>query len=175
MEKFPEQASQDNIGTKIKELEQIASGTDHRIAEKLSLYEQNGKSSTLEGRKLGSEIVMLYGENSFTQDLAYEMGKEIVSNIKSEEEYPYMAGVVEFLGDYSRKSLLNKEAADYYLLAATYYRSSNNTSKAASVLYAAAESFVAAGQKGDAQQVANLLKELYPETNYATLVEKIVR
>ena len=175
MKKYPEQAASDNIGTKIKELEQIVGGTDHRIAEKLSLYEKNGKTTTKKGRKIGSEIVKLYAENTYTQETAFEYANKILQEDIEEDEYTYIAEVAEFAGDYCRGTLKNKEAASYYLEAAQYYRSIQNTSKAAAVLYGAAEAFSASGLKGDAVEVAELLKELYPDTNYAALVDKIVR
>ena len=175
MKKYPEQAASDNIGTKIKELEQIVGGTDHRIAEKLSLYESNGKTTTKKGRKIGSEIVKLYAENTYTQETAFEYAKKILKEEIEEDEYTYIAEVAEFAGDYCRSKMQNKDAASYYLEAAQYYRSIQNTSKAAAVLYGAAEAFSASGLKGDAVEVAELLKELYPDTNYAALVDKIVR
>ena len=163
------------MGTRIKELEQIVGGTDKRIAQKLSQYEKSGKEKTVEGRKLASDLVLLYSENYYTQDEAYKYAQLILKEEIEESEYSYMAKVAEFAGDYARGKNNNKVASDYYLSSASYYRSVQNTAKAASTLYQAAEALVASGLKGDAKDVADLLKELYPDTNYAALVDKIVR
>ena len=175
MKLFPEQAASDNIGTRIIELEKIVGGTDSRIVEKLSKYEAAGGSKTRDGRIIGSELVKLYGESYETQSTAYGLAVELLENQKEADEFTYAAENAEFAGDYCRSIQENKKAADFYLKAAQLYRSVQNSNKAAAVLYSATEAFAAAELNIDAKETADLLIELYPDSNYAQRVHKIVR
>ncbi len=170
---FPEQAADDEIGKRVKELEKIVSGTDRRVAEKESEFVRLGEAGSAAGRKAGTELVRLYAESLSTQDEAYELAEKLFARQTGAAERADAAYNAEFIADYSRKKGNNKKAAEMYLKAAEYYRNVKNNSGAASALYGAAEAFAAQGLAGDARETAALLKELYPESIQAERVDRV--
>lgn len=172
---FDTQAAADGIGTKLKEIEKIVSGTDRRIVETYSEYEKLGKSTTVQGRHTGTKLVQLYAENDETKKDAYSLATELLRLQKSDSDKYDAAQNAEYIADCDRANNENKKAAEMYLLAAEYYRSSQNgDSKAAAALYGAVEAFVAQGMAADAKETANLLVKLYPESKQAKNVRRLV-
>lgn len=173
---FQTQAASDGIGTKLKELEKIVSGTDVRVAETYSRYENLGKTATKEGRETGTKLVQLYAENDDTKREAFNLATELLALQKDSSEKYSAALNAEFIADYSRANNENQKAAEMYLLAAEYYREGSNADeKAASALYGAAEAFVACGLTADAKETAGLLIKLYPESKQAKNVKRLVK
>lgn len=170
---FPQQAADDEIGKRIKELEKIVSGTDRRVAEKESEYVRLGETGTTAGRKAGTELVKLYAESLSTQKEAYELATKLFARQTGAEERADAAYNAEFIAEYDRKNGNNKKAAETYLKAAEFYRSVKNSSGAAASLYGAAEAFAADGLMGDARETASLLKELYPQSIQAERVDRV--
>ena len=173
---FAEQAAEDDIGKRIKELEKIVSGVDRRIAEKESEFSKLGGVSTVAGRAVGSELVRFYAESLSTQGEAYELAFRILDRQNAaglSEERADMAYNSEFIAEYSRRNGDNKRAAQMYLKAAELFRSVKNDSGAAAALYGAAEAFTAEGLRGDARETAALLKELYPQSIQAERVDRV--
>lgn len=172
VKKFPNQAADDEIGLKLLELERITQGTDRRIAEKQSEYEKNGKTSTLKGRISGSELVKLLAENPSSQKEAFSLATEILELQTHASEKKYAAENAEFIADYYRKNQNAKEAAQAYLKSAEFYKTFDD-SKSATALYSAAEAFLAGNFAADANEVAKLLKELYPQSRQAQRVDRL--
>ena len=170
---FNQQASDDDIENRIKELEKIVNGTDRRVAEKESEFIKLGEVETLEGRNSGTELVKMYAESLYTQREAYELAEKLLARQTGGEERGQAAYNAEFIAEYSRKNGENKKAAQMYLKAAEYYRSVKNEGGAAAALYGAAEAFAADGLIGDARETASLLKELYPESIQAERVDRV--
>ena len=173
---FAQQAADDEIGKRAKELEKIISGTDRRVAEKESEFNRLGGVGTVAGRAAGTELVRLYAESLSTQSEAYELAVKLFARQSAaglSEERADAAYNAEFIADYERKKGENKKAAEMYLKAAEYYRSVKNSSGAAAALYGAAEAFSADGLKGDARETAALLKELYPDSIQAERVDRV--
>lgn len=170
---FPQQASDDEIGNRVKELERIVGGVDRRVAEKESEYVKLGEASTAAGRNAGTELVKLYAESLSTQREAYELAEKLFSLQNGEQEWSAAAYNAEFIAEYSRKNGENKKAAEMYLKAAKYYRSLKNEAGAAAALYGAAEAFTAESLIGDARETAALLKELYPKSIQAERVDRV--
>lgn len=172
---FADQAASDGIGTKLTEIEKIVSGTDRRIVEKYAQYEKQGKTTTVQGRKTGTELVQLYAQNDDTKKEAYALASQLLKLQKEASEKFDAAQNAEYIADCDRANNENKKAAEMYLLAAEYYRSSQNgDSKAAAALYGAVEAFVAQGMTADAKETANLLVKLYPESKQAKNVRRLV-
>lgn len=172
---FDTQAAADGIGTKLKEIEKIVSGTDRRIVETYSEYEKLGKGTTVQGRHTGTKLVLLYAENDETKKEAYSLATELLRLQKGDPDKYDAAQNAEYIADCDRANNENKKAAEMYLLAAEYYRSSQNgDSKAAAALYGAVEAFVAQGMAADAKETANLLVKLYPESKQAKNVRRLV-
>lgn len=170
---FPQQAADDEIGKRQKELEKIVSGTDRRVAEKESEFVRLGEAATVAGRNAGTELVRLYAESLSTQDEAYELASRLFARQTGLEERAAAAYNAEFIAEYSRRKEENKKAAEMYLKAAEYYRNVKNESGAAAALYGAAEAFAAQGLAGDARETAALLKELYPQSIQAERVDRV--
>ena len=170
---FPEQAADDEIGKRVKELEKIVSGTDRRVAEKESEYVRLGEASSAAGRAAGTDLVRLYAESLSTQKEAYELAVKLLARQTGLEERAAAAYNAEFIAEYSRRNDDNKKAAEMYLKAAEYYRNVKDNSGAAAALYGAAEAFAAEGLIGDARETAALLKELYPSSMQAERVDRV--
>lgn len=177
--KYHAQAVSDGITDKARELEQIVSGTDRKIVEKNSEFEKYGKFETKKGRIAGSELVKLYAdlETEEGEKKSFELANELLAKQTASDELLYAAENADFLANYYRNKEQNQKAAEMYLKAAEYYRTSGaeESQKAASSLYSAAEAFMAAELKGDAQATAQLLIKLYPESKQAGRVRSIVK
>lgn len=173
---YPEEANFNKIGTKLIQLEKIVSGTDKSIVEKLSEYENAGKSQTFEGRKIGTELVKLYEKDDSTLLDAANLSEEILKNHKenSKEEFEIAAFNAEFLGNFYQKNYDDKKAAQFYLDAAQFYRSVQNNDLAATCLYNAAECFYSAKLGGDAKNTAELLQKLYPNSKQANIAQRFL-
>ena len=170
---FAQQAADDEIEKRVKELEKIVNGTDRRVAEKESEFIRLGETSTVAGRKAGTELVKMYADSLYTQREAYELAVRLFEVQSEKEEREQAAYNAEFIAEYSRKNGENKKSAEMYLKAAEYYRNVKNDGGAASALYGAAEAFAAEGLIGDARETASLLKELYPESIQAERVDRV--
>nr|MCR4954164.1 tetratricopeptide repeat protein [Treponema sp.] len=168
------QANSDSIGKRIIELEQITAGTDRRIVEKKSEYEQKGKLSTKGGRICGTELVKLYSKYG-SQGEALSLALSLVQVQTDATEAEYGAENSEFAASYYAKNSNAKQSAEFYLKAAAFYRTAGNSQKAAASLYSAADSFMTASMKGDAQETAKLLVQLYPDTKQAKKVMDLVK
>ena len=173
LREFSQQAADDEIGKRVKELEKIVNGTDRRVAEKESEFSRLGGVSSVAGRNAGTELVKLYAESLSTQNDAYELAVKLFARQNGAEEKAAAAYNAEFIAEYSRKKGENKKAAEMYLKAAEYYRSVKNEAGAAAALYGAAEAFASDGLTGDARETAALLKELYPQSIQAERVDRV--
>ena len=172
MKNFPKQAADDGIGTKLLELEKIVQGTDRRVVEKQTEYEKLGKNSTVKGRIAGSSLVKLLAENPSTQQQAYELAMEIIKEQKESQENNFAAENAEFIADYERKNQNFYDSAQNYLQAAQFYRTFDDA-KSAITLYSAVEAFLAGDYKSDAEEVAKILKNLYPDSRQAQRVDRL--
>ncbi|MCR4736100.1 MAG: tetratricopeptide repeat protein [Treponema sp.] len=168
------QANSDSIGKKIIELEQIIAGTDRRIVEKKSEYEEKGKLTRKEGRICGSELVQLYSKYGSMGE-ALSLALSLIEVQTSNDEAAFGAQNAEFAALYYGSHSSPKESAEFYLKAAAFYRSAGNSQKAAASLYSATDSFVSASMQGDAMETAKLLVQLYPDTKQAKKVMDLVR
>ncbi len=173
---YKEQASSDQIGQRVIDLERIVSGTDREVVEKLGEYERAGKTASKKGRNAGSELVQLYAKHD-ENEAAITLALELLNYQKDGDEMYYAAQNADFAAEYYYNQSQSKKAAEYYLKAAEYYRSSgqDRDDKAAAALYSAVDSFVSAGLKGDARVTANLLVELYPDTKQGKKVMNLLK
>lgn len=173
---YKEQATSDQIGQRVVDLERIVSGSDREVVEKLGEYERAGKTTGKKGRNAGSELVLLYAEHD-EKDKAFALALELLEYQKEPDEMYNAARNADFIAAYYYESGKAQKAAEYYLKAAEYYRTSgqDKDDKAAAALYSAVDSFIAAGLKGDAQVTANLLVELYPNTKQGRKVMDLLK
>lgn len=176
VKKYPEKTNSPEMKNELIKLEKIVSGTDKSLVEKLSDYENAGKSKTFEGRKIGSELVNLYAKKDSTIKEAEILALEILENHKEDsvEELEIAAENSEFLGNYYRKNQDDKKAGEFFLNAAKYFRSYKNDNSAATCLFSAAESFFSVGQFGDAKKTVELLQELYPNSKQAKVAARFL-
>lgn len=122
----------------------------------------------------GKMFVQKYPDSTFTptvkQTLKQFEKTETPETVELTEAEKIFNVANEFY-DADRKS----EAAEKYLLAAEYFRKENNDDKVALCLYTATECFVHLGKKGDAEETAKLLKQLYPASRYSDAVGNLLR
>lgn len=177
VEKYPSQATIDEIGSKVVELERIVGGTDKKVAEKISEYEKLGKAATKKGRFAGTELVKYYAADAALKEEAYKLAKEVFENQKDDDEAYCAAQNAEFIANCERQKQNNEIAAQMYLKAAQLYRKTTESKdkEVASVLYGAVEAFKAAELFSDAEDTANLLLRLYPDSNYAKSAQALIR
>ncbi len=173
---YKDQATSDQIGQRVVDLERIVSGTDREVVEKLGEYERAEKTASKKGRNAGSQLVKLYAGHD-ENEKALELALELLEYQKDGDEMYYAAENADFAAGYYYKAGESKKAAEYYLKAAEYYRTSgqDKDDKAAAALYSAVDSFVSAGLRGDAQVTANLLVELYPNTKQGQKVMNLLK
>ena len=171
IKKYPEQVVSDGIVEKQKELNKIVSGTDKEIAKKYAEYTKVGNSS-VKGRILGTELVALYMKNNSESQEAFNLANELVKLQTSDSETYYKAQNYENLAHYYKNKSDYKKAADMFLQATEFYRVTDKI-KPAETLYLGTECFNLAGMLSDAEETAQLLINLYPNTDYAKNVKKI--
>ena len=171
IKKYPEQVVSDGIVEKQKELNKIVSGTDKEIAKKYAEYTKLGNSS-VKGRILGTELVALYMKNNSESQEAFNLANELVKLQTSDSETFYKAQNYENLAHYYKNKSDYKKAADMFLQATEFYRVTDKI-KPAETLYLGTECFNLAGMLSDAEETAQLLINLYPNTDYAKNVKKL--
>ncbi len=171
IKKYPEQVVSDGIVEKQKELNKIVSGTDKEIAKKYAEYTKLGNNS-VKGRILGTELVALYMKNNSESQEAFNLANELVKLQTSESETYYKAQNYENLAHYYKNKNEYKNAADMFLQATEFYRVTDKI-KPAETLYLGTECFNLAGMFSDAEETAQLLINLYPNTEYAKNVKKL--
>lgn len=171
IKKYPEQVVSDGIVEKQKELNKIVSGTDKEIAKKYAEYTKVGNNS-VKGRILGTELVALYMKNNSESQEAFNLANELVKLQTSDSETYYKAQNYENLAHYYKNKNEYKNAADMFLQATEFYRVTDKI-KPAETLYLGTECFNLAGMFSDAEETAQLLINLYPNTEYAKNVKKL--
>ncbi|QTQ12366.1 tetratricopeptide repeat protein [Treponema parvum] len=176
LSEYGRQAKDDKIDEQIKELEQLVSGSDIKIVQKISEYENSGGIDTPAGRKAGTELAALYSKSPDMQEKAISLSAQLLAvqkkNLDSESLFAAKNAVL--LASYRRRQEKNAESAKLYLDAASYYRMSAYEDSAAAALYGAVEAFDAASQYGNAKETASLLEKLYPESAQNAGAKRIV-
>ena len=170
IEKYGDQARNDNMAEVANDLEKLANGKNEPIVAKESEYKKEGGLNTPLGRKAGTELVQLYAKSTSTSADAVKLAEQLLPAQEKNlaEESFYAAQNADILAQSYRQKNENGLSARYYLKAAQYYRRNKNTDELVScALYGAYEAFTAEGLVGDANECAKNLKELYPDTSYA--------
>ena len=171
---YGNQAEKDGISSLKRELQALSSGADREIFEKEQEFESAGGSKTKNGRKIGTELAKIYFEKP-QQKMAESLARELFEIQKNNDDEIELAGKnAVLLADILRSQNKNDEAADMFLSAAEFGRKCGNSEIAERSLYGAAEAFDAAGKKADALSTAKVLINLYPKSQYAADVQRIV-
>ena len=171
---YGNQAEKDGVSSLKRELQALNSGADKEIFEKEQEYESAGGSKTKNGRKIGTELAKIYFENP-QQKKAENLARELFEIQKNNGDEIELAGKnAVLLADILRSQNKNAESANMFLAAAEFGRKCGNSEIAERSLYGAAEAFDAAGKKADALSTARTLINLYPKSQYAADVQRIV-
>ena len=150
----------------------ILGGTE---SDAISEYEELGKEKTVEGRKIGSQLVQIYLKHD-EEKQSLLLAETLIKFQKTDEEKILLAENSKVIANIYRKENKNKDSALLYLQAAENFRSNKDFStQAAECLYSAVEAFVANGDEGDAKATAQLLIELYPQTRQAKRVNALIK
>lgn len=171
LEKYGSQAKADGIPEIAAQLKKLASGKNEATVQKETEYRNAGGNSTPEGRKAGTELALLYAENSDTTFDAVRLSEQILplqeKNNKNGSESLYIAQNAEILGNAYKIQQKNKQSAEMFLKSAKFYRSCGKDEDSAGAMYGAYDAFLAAGMKSDANATADQLKKLYPSSRQA--------
>lgn len=171
LQKFGGQAKSDGIAQTAEELEKLAGGKDEVVVKKEAEYKNLGGSNTPEGRKAGTELVVLYAKNPETSKNAVLLARQLLELQekfnRNDSETRYAAQNADIVAQSLRNEQKNKQSADLFLRAAKYYRISGENENAAATMYGAYDAFLAAGMKADANATAKQLNELYPSSRQA--------
>lgn len=174
LEKYNSQAKSDGIPDVAAQLKKLLGGKNEAIVQKETEYRNAGGNSTPEGRKAGTELAVLYAENSQFSADAVKLAETLLplqEKSKNESESLYAAQNSEILGQAYKIQQKNRQSAEMFLKSAKFYRICGRNSEAAGAMYGAYDAFLAAGMKADANATAKQLKELYPSSRQAKNVK----
>lgn len=175
LEKYNSQAKSDGIPEIAVQLKKLAGGKNETIVQKETEYRNAGGNSTPAGRKIGTELAVLYAESAEFSTDAVRLAEQILplqeKNNKDDSESLYAAQNSEILGHAYKTQQKNKQSAEMFLKSAKFYRICGKNDEAASAMYGAYDAFLAAGMKADANATAKQLKELYPSSRQAKNVK----
>ncbi|WP_147616048.1 tetratricopeptide repeat protein [Treponema pectinovorum] len=146
------------------------------LESKQAEYEKSGKNTTIQGRKIGTELCELYKQNGDSFAKIEKFASELLEiQSKFEGESGDSAKTAIILAEIYRNQIKNEKSANTYLMAAQFARKAGLSSFAERSLYGAVEAFDAAGLKGDASSTAKTLSELYPSSDYAKQANKLLK
>lgn len=175
LRKYGDQARNDGVAESASQLEKLCGGKNEAIVQKESEYKKAGGLNTPEGRKAGTELVMLYARSEDTARDAVKLAEQLLplqeKFNKDRSETLYAAQNADILGQAYRNQQKNKTSAEMNLKAAQYYRECGRSDEAAATMYNAYDAFIAAGLRADANATAVELKKLYPSTKQAKAVK----
>lgn len=162
---------------KIAFMKKILAGGNKELVRAELDYESVGGKNTVEGREKGTELAGLYVRDSESKEKGIKLAAELLliqeKDVVNEREGAAANALI--LAEYFYEENRKAEAAEKYLKAAEYSRLNGDDEKAAFSLYTATECFVHLGKKGDANETAALLKQLYPESKYSTAVRSLLK
>ena len=174
LEKYNAQAKSDGIAEIAVQLKKLAGGKDEKIVQKETEYRNAGGNSTPEGRKIGTELAILYAESTQFSADAVKLAEQLLplqEKSKNDSESLYAAQNSEILGQAYKSQQKNRQSAEMFLKSAKFYRICGKNDEAAGAMYGAYDAFLAAGMKADANATAKQLKELYPSSRQAKNVK----
>ncbi|MDY4901671.1 MAG: tetratricopeptide repeat protein [Treponema sp.] len=172
---FPAESKSEGMENQLQELKRLTSGKDSTIVKLEIQYENNGGSSTLEGRITGTELCELKWKDVTMQEEAAALAMELFylqRKNSSESQYAAHTGIIA--AEYCRLNEDNEKAAELYLETAKFARESGQHIFAQRSLYSAVETFIALDKTGDARQTAAFLSEIYPDSSYDVQSKKLL-
>lgn len=159
---------------KLEEL--LTKNSPSLIAEKEAEYEKLGKTTTVQGRRVGTELSELYKKSGESEAKIEKLSGDLLEiQKKNEAESEYAAKNALILAELYRSQLKNEKAANMYLMSSQYSRKAGLNSLTERSLYGAAEAFDAAGLKGDCIYTVQTLKQLYPSSPYVLEADKLLK
>ncbi len=166
-----------SLENKISYMKRILGGDNKELVLAEADFEAAGGKSTLEGRDKGTVYAKLLFQDSETKLKGIKLAGELLAiqekDIVNERESAAVNSLI--LAEYFYEENRKAEAADKYLKAAEYSRMNGDSEVAAFSLYTAIECFVHLGKKGDANETAALLKQLYPDSKYSSAVRSLLK
>ena len=160
---WPDEASSSNLGTELKELRMLASGSSEKIARLAADYEKAGGAKTEKGRNTGLQLADLYLDTVSDRGKGAEILNEIIANADTAKEHSVLGTAFKLKGLYLRMEGKETDAGEAYLTASNHFSEADYDS-AAACLYSAMEVFVSIGKKADAKAVYDTMLKLYSES-----------
>ena len=174
---YPEQAKEKNIKKTIEEISYLASGEDEKTAGFMATYINEGRMTTLAGRKAGFEVAKSYISVPSTKEEGAKLLQEFISIVEKSstknEEIENLASAYYLIGAYYREKLDYQKASSNFLLSAQNYASFDNEFSARA-LYGAIESFDCNSNFADSKQTYFTLKEKYPQSHWTQRAYSVV-
>ncbi len=164
---FPSEAKIDEMDREIEELTKLSKGESADSAAFLAAYIRSGRSKTAEGRADGLRLARQYLTDYGTREDAKTVLKEIVSAMPASpdtlvlRERNTYAASLSLLGNLYREAADFKAASAALLSAGTLY-APIDSERSAEALYGAADSFLQAGFRADAEKTIDTLKSTWP-------------
>jgi len=166
-----------SLEKKISYMKKILGGGNRDLILAEADFENAGGRDTVEGRDKGTVYARLLAADSETKAKGVKLAGELLAiqekDIVNERESAAVNALI--MADYFYEQNRKAEAAERYLKAAEYSRMNGDGETAAFSLYTATECFVHLGKRGDANETASLLKQLYPESKYTNAVRNLLK
>ena len=177
LKNYPEQAKEKNIKKTIEEISYLASGESEKTAGFMTTFINEGRMTTLAGRKAGFEVAKSYISVPSTKEEGAKLLQEFISvaekSSSKNEEIENLASAYYLIGTYYREKLDYKKASSNFLLSAQYYASFEKEFSARA-LYGAIESFDCNSSFADSKQTYFTLKEKYPQSHWTQRAYSVV-
>jgi tetratricopeptide (TPR) repeat protein len=177
LKNYPEQAKEKNIKKTIEEISYLASGESEKTAGFMTTFINEGRMTTLTGRKAGFEVAKSYISVPSTKEEGAKLLQEFISmaekSSSKNEEIDNLASAYYLIGTYYREKLDYKKASSNFLLSAQYYASFDKEFSARA-LYGAIESFDCNSSFADSKQTYFTLKEKYPQSHWTQRAYSVV-
>lgn len=177
LKNYPEQAKEKNIKKTIEEISYLASGEDEKTAGFMATFINEGRMSTLSGRKAGFKVAKSYISVPSTKEEGAKLLQEFISvaekSSSKNEETENLASAYYLIGTYYREKLDYEKASSNFLLSAQYYASFDKEFSARA-LYGAIESFDCNSSFADSKQTYFTLKEKYPQSHWTQRAYSLV-
>ena len=164
---FPAEARLDDMDREIEELTKLSKGESADSAALLAEYQRTGGAGTADGRASGLRLARQYLTDYGTRADAKTVLLEIVSAMPASPDTLVLRERNTFAAAMSLLGNLHREAADFnaastVLLSAGTLYAPIDAERSAEALYGAADSFLQAGLRADAEKTVDTLKTTWP-------------
>jgi TolA-binding protein len=178
--KFPAEARLDGMGDEIEILRRLVAGESPDAASLVSVWEREGKASTVAGRAAGLALARWYLADYARRGDAKKILSSIVALAPAtpdrlgSPDRGIFAATLALYGNVLREEGSHRDAARTLLKAGAYF-SSLDGERSAEALYGASDSFIQVRLDGDAAKTVETLKKTWPESAWTRRAELLLQ